>query len=65
MIRNGFWRWAHTGQYQGVPLTNFAGWPRVAAVLMAVFDALLSSSYHGPGQHGPGRPGSRARQPGK
>ena len=26
MIRNGFWRWAHPGPYQGVPLSNFAGW---------------------------------------
>ena len=53
MIRNGFWVWAHSGPYQGVPLSNFAGWLLVAAVLMAVFDVLLN----------PGRPGSRARQP--
>ena len=53
MIRNGFWLWAHSGPYQGVPLSNFAGWLLVAAVLMAVFDVLLS----------PRRPGSRAHQP--
>ncbi len=44
MIRNGFWRWAHTGPYQGVPLTNFAGWLLVSAVLMAVFDVLLAGA---------------------
>ena len=43
MIRNGFWRWAHPGPYQGVPLGNFAGWLLVSAVLMAVFDGLLRS----------------------
>ena len=61
MIRNGFWRWAHTGPYQGVPLTNFAGWLLVAAVLMAVFDVLLGPSR--PGRAGQGRPRSRAHQP--
>ncbi len=40
MIGNGFWRWAHHGPYQGVPLSNFAGWLLVSAVLMAVFEGL-------------------------
>jgi uncharacterized membrane protein len=43
MIRNGFWRWAHPGPYQGVPLSNFAGWLLVSTVLMAVFGSLLRS----------------------
>jgi uncharacterized membrane protein len=43
MIRNGFWRWEHPGPYQGVPLSNFAGWLLVSAALMAVFDGLLRS----------------------
>jgi putative membrane protein len=43
MIRNGFWRWAHPGPYQGVPLSNFAGWLLVSVLLMAVFDGLLRS----------------------
>jgi uncharacterized membrane protein len=43
MIRNGFWRWDHPGPYQGVPLSNFAGWLLVSAALMAVFDGLLRS----------------------
>jgi putative membrane protein len=44
MIRNGFWRWAHTGPYQDVPLSNFAGWLLVSAVLMAVFDVILGAA---------------------
>jgi uncharacterized membrane protein len=43
MIRNGFWRWGHPGPYQGVPLSNFAGWLLVSAALMAVFDGVLRS----------------------
>lgn len=46
MIHNGFWRWAHPGPYQGVPLSNFAGWLLVSAAAMAVFDVLLGP---GPG----------------
>ncbi len=51
MISNGFWRWAHPGPYQGVPLSNFAGWLLVSAVLMAVFDGLLGASQQGASQH--------------
>ena len=43
MLRNGFWRWADPGPYQGVPLSNFAGWLLLSAVLMAMFDGLLRS----------------------
>ncbi len=42
MLRNGFWQWAHPGPYQGVPLSNFAGWLLVSAILMAVLDGLLA-----------------------
>lgn len=51
MIRNGFWRWAHSGPYQGVPLSNFAGWLLVSAVLMAVFDVVLSAGRHRASSH--------------
>jgi uncharacterized membrane protein len=54
MIRNGFWRWAHPGPYQGVPLSNFAGWLLVSAVLMAVFDGLLRSKSRQVTPHHPG-----------
>jgi uncharacterized membrane protein len=54
MIRNGFWRWAHPGPYQGVPLSNFAGWLLVSAALMAVFDGLLRSNSRQITPHHPG-----------
>jgi uncharacterized membrane protein len=49
MLRNGFWRWAHPGPYHGVPLTNFAGWLLVSALLMAVFDVVLARPGRYPG----------------
>jgi uncharacterized membrane protein len=59
MLRNGFWRWAHPGPYHGVPLTNFAGWLLVSAVLMAVFEAVLPNpGLPNPGLPNPGLPGS-------
>ena len=54
MVRNGFWRWAHPGSYQGVPLSNFAGWLLVSAALMAVFDGLLRSKSPQLTPHHPG-----------
>ena len=59
MISNGFWRWAHPGPYHGVPLSNFAGWLLVSAVLMAVFDVLLGPGHRRPGPH-PADPDQRA-----
>jgi len=66
MISNGFWRWAHPGPYHGVPLSNFAGWLLVSAVLMAVFDVLLGPGHRRPGPH-PADPDQRAglREPGQ
>ena len=63
MIRSGFWRWAHPGPYQGVPLSNFAGWLLVSAVLMAVFDVLLRT-VPGPAVPDLARPGPGSRSPG-
>lgn len=37
MVAEGFWAWPGGGAYRGVPLSNFAGWLAVSAVLMAVF----------------------------
>ncbi|MDX6338374.1 MAG: hypothetical protein QOG05_5714 [Streptosporangiaceae bacterium] len=51
MTGNGFWRWAHHGPYQGVPLSNFAGWLLVSAVLMAVFDGLPGPGRRSPAPH--------------
>lgn len=49
MLRYGFWRWAHPGPYEGVPLTNFAGWLVVSAVLMTVLGLVLDP----PARRGP------------
>jgi putative membrane protein len=60
MISSGFWRWAHPGPYHGIPLSNFAGWLLVSAVLMAVFDILLGRGPRRPAPH-PADPEQRAR----
>ena len=37
MVAEGFWSWPGGGAYRGIPLSNFAGWLAVSALLMAVF----------------------------
>lgn len=39
MVDEGYWTWPGGGAYRGIPLSNFAGWLAVSAVLMAVFAA--------------------------
>ncbi|MFI6817772.1 carotenoid biosynthesis protein [Nonomuraea sp. NPDC050328] len=41
MLRMGLWVWEHPGPYRDVPLTNFAGWLLVSALLMLLFERLL------------------------
>ncbi|MFG1948139.1 carotenoid biosynthesis protein [Nonomuraea sp. NPDC048826] len=36
MVRLGLWTWAEDGFYRGIPLSNFAGWLLVSAVVMLV-----------------------------
>ncbi|MEV4398674.1 carotenoid biosynthesis protein [Nonomuraea sp. NPDC049607] len=36
MVRLGLWTWAREGFYRGVPLSNFAGWLLVSALVMVV-----------------------------
>lgn len=40
MVREGYWRWAHGGLYEGVPLANFAGWLATGAALYAAWAAV-------------------------
>jgi putative membrane protein len=50
MLAEGYWRWAAAGPYRGVPLTNFAGWLLVGALVMVVLEAVLPA---GSGRRGP------------
>lgn len=40
MVAEGYWAWPGGGAYRGIPLSNFAGWLAVSAVLMAVFSVI-------------------------
>jgi uncharacterized membrane protein len=51
MLAEGCWRWAAAGPYRGVPLTNFAGWLLVGALVMVVIEAVLPARS---GRRGPG-----------
>ena len=37
MVAEGYWVWPGGGAYRGIPLSNFAGWLAVSALLMTVF----------------------------
>ena len=41
MVHEGYWRWAAQGLYQGVPLSNYAGWWSVSFLLMTAFERLI------------------------
>jgi putative membrane protein len=36
MVRLGMWTWAEDGFYRGIPLSNFAGWLLVSALVVLV-----------------------------
>ena len=40
MVAEGYWTWPSGGAYRGIPLSNFAGWLVVSALLMALFAAV-------------------------
>jgi putative membrane protein len=40
MVAEGYWHWPGGGRYEGVPLTNFAGWFATGLVVFAAFAAL-------------------------
>ncbi|QFG27086.1 carotenoid biosynthesis protein [Actinomadura sp. WMMB 499] len=43
MLRLGLWRWERGGMYRDVPVTNFAGWLGVSALLMAALESLAGA----------------------
>jgi uncharacterized membrane protein len=40
MLRLGLWKWADEGPYQGVPISNFAGWLVVSLLVMGMIDVI-------------------------
>jgi putative membrane protein len=40
MVEDGYWSWAVDGAYEGIPLTNYAGWIGTGLVVLAVVDRL-------------------------
>jgi uncharacterized membrane protein len=48
MVRLGMWTWAQDGFYRGIPLSNFAGWLLVSALVVLVVGRIR-------GDAGPGR----------
>ncbi|MFB4294907.1 carotenoid biosynthesis protein [Nonomuraea sp. ATR24] len=46
MVRLGLWTWAQDGFYRGVPLSNFAGWLLVSALVMLVVGRVCGGSTH-------------------
>ena len=41
MVGEGYWRWARRGRYRGIPLSNFAGWLVVSAMVMVALEVAL------------------------
>jgi uncharacterized membrane protein len=42
MVEEGYWEWAAEGAYEGIPLSNYAGWVLTGLVVLAVLDRLRS-----------------------
>ncbi|HEX4901623.1 MAG TPA: carotenoid biosynthesis protein [Acidimicrobiales bacterium] len=40
MVENGYWSWAVDGAYEGIPLSNYAGWLGTGVVVLAVLDRI-------------------------
>lgn len=40
MVRDGYWEWPGGGRYEGVPLSNFAGWFVTATAVYALWAVL-------------------------
>jgi uncharacterized membrane protein len=38
MVGEGYWWWARRGRYRSIPLSNYAGWLVVSAVVMGVLE---------------------------
>lgn len=41
MVGEGYWRWARSGAYRGIPLSNYLGWFATSLAVMAVLEIAL------------------------
>jgi uncharacterized membrane protein len=44
MAREGYWTWAQSGRYEGIPASNFAGWLVTGAGVFALWAAIDGDS---------------------
>lgn len=44
MVDEGYWRWAVDGAYEGIPLSNYAGWLGTGLVVLGVLDRFRPTS---------------------
>jgi len=44
MVAEGYWSWPGGGAYRGIPLSNFAGWLVVSALLMGIFALVVPAA---------------------
>ncbi len=49
MVDEGYWTWADGGPWRDVPLTNYAGWLVVSALLMVALERALPAASRSPG----------------
>ncbi|WP_262379359.1 carotenoid biosynthesis protein [Nonomuraea sp. PA05] len=49
MVRLGLWTWAQDGFYRGIPLSNFAGWLLVSALVMLAVGHICGGAEAGRG----------------
>ena len=40
MVEEGYWRWRVDGAYEGIPLTNYAGWVGVGLIVLAAVERI-------------------------
>lgn len=53
MVDAGYWEWAADGAYEGIPLSNYAGWLVTGLGVVAVLDRLLPAAGASRGAAGP------------
>ena len=48
MVGEGYWRWARTGAYRGIPLSNYLGWFATGLAVMTVLEITLPAGEPAP-----------------